>query len=150
MAGMPSEKVRRAGFEKRGYTFGTGGMPMAPPPPGGMPPPPGAGGNPAAALQQHIAAVPAKDRGKVKKLIAGQLKSAIKAQKAGGGAPPMPPPGAGAPPPAGAMPPPPPGPPGPPGVPGMKKGGKVARKAIGGAVRGVGAARKGGGRGRFV
>ena len=146
----PAEKLRRTGYPLRGYTFGTGGMPM-PPPPGGapagppmMPPPGGApmppqGGNPAAAIQQKIAQAPPKDRAKIKKLIKGTIKAAIKAQQGGGG---MPPPGAGAPPPPG-----PPGPPMPP--PGMKKGGKV-KKAGGGAVRGIGLARKGGGRGRFV
>lgn len=139
MAAMPTPKERRPGFAKRGYTFGDGGMPMAPmssptgptaAPPMGPPP----GGNPGDVIKQQLQAAPPKDRAKVKKLIAGKLKALIKAKQAAPQAAPMPPPG---------------GAPMPPPQPGMKKGGTV-KKAIGGAVRGIGIARKGGGRGRFV
>ena len=139
MAAAPKPQAKLKDFSKRGFTFGMGGaMPPIPPgppmaPPAGSIAPPQGMGDPASAMKQKMASVPPKDKGKIKKLIMGKLKSALKAQQAGGGAPPMaPPPGAGAP-----MPP-----------PAMKRGGTV-KKAIGGSVRGVGIARKGGGRGKI-
>ena len=175
-AGASKPKSFRAPT-KQGYkfkmkrTFGDGGMPM-PPPPGPMGPPGAAPAgppvDPATAIQQKIASVPSKDRAKIKKLIKSKLKDALKAQKAGA-APMAPPPQAA-----------PQGPPPPAPMPGMKKGGQVESKAMvqkeidffkkkgapksmitheiaeknamvkGGSVRGVGIARKGGGRGRIV
>ena len=161
-----SFKVRgKQGYKfKMPQTFGNGGMPMPPPsgtpmgppmapmgPPQGVPPP----ADPAVALKQKIDSLPPKDKAKVKKLMVSKLKAAMQAQKAGGGAPMAAPPG-------------------------MKAGGKVESKAMvqkeidffkkkgapksmitheiaeknamakGGAVRGIGIARKGGGRGRIV
>lgn len=128
MAAAPKRTARLGNYQKRGFEFGTGGMPMAPMPGPAAPPPPA---DPGQMVQQQMAAVPPKDKGKIKKLLGMQLKKAMKQKKAGP-AMPMPP---AAPAPAPAAP--------------MKCGGKV-KKAIGGAVRGIGIARKGGGRGKMV
>ena len=116
----------------RKQKFGTGGASLAPP--GAIPAPQGMGtpsGDPGDIIRQKLAAAPPKDQVKIKKLLKEQIKKATKGKSKAPAIPmpPAPPPGAG-----GA-----PIPPAPP--PGMR---------IGGAVRGVGIARKGGGRGKIV
>lgn len=121
----PPPKVRRKSFRTDGYEFAGGGMPMAPPDPG-------------QALKQQMAQVPSKDQGKIKKALKMSLQNALKAKKQAPAMPmpPAPPPGAG-------------GAPMPPAVPTAMRCGGAVKKAIGGAVRGVGIAKKGGGRGKI-
>ena len=119
---MDFRSAGKKGFQfKMKRTFGDGGMSMMPP--GGAPP-----ADPAAAIAGKVAAVPPAQRAKVKAGIKKMLQSQLAAKQAPSAPAPIGPP---------------PGPP-------MMKGGGTVKKAIGGSVRGVGIARKGGGRGKIV